>query len=246
MTIADRFPNTSLIGRVLRAPIRLLHLRRPLRILRGPMKGITWLPRSTNAGVWFGTYERPTMERIAAALERSAVFYDIGANVGAYTLLAAARGARVMAFEPVPANVAQLALHVRLNAFDQVKIFDLALSNREGHVQFSTAAGLAQGRICSRGDLNVIARELDSLVIEYRLKMPAVIKVDVEGDAGAVFEGALRTILTAKPKIFCAIHDESERNLARAFLDSLDYEIEPYGPIDPRIGMSNSWYCTPR
>ena len=47
------------------------------------------------------------------------VFYDIGANVGAYSLIAAratANRARILAFEPVPSSFLDLSRNVALNA----------------------------------------------------------------------------------------------------------------------------------
>src|SRR6266446_5011490 len=49
------------------------------------------------------------------AMEHGAILWDIGANVGCYSLYAAKRGLRVIAFEPSAANYAVLIRNIRLN-----------------------------------------------------------------------------------------------------------------------------------
>lgn len=46
--------------------------------------------------------------------------FDVGANVGVWSLLAAKRGARVHAFEPVPALVERLRRHAQLNDLEDL------------------------------------------------------------------------------------------------------------------------------
>src|SRR5690349_8415761 len=65
--------------------------------------------------VYCGLLEFEDMAFVLHVLREGDVFMDVGANVGAYTVLAAATGARVVAFEPIPAAFAHLTDNVRVN-----------------------------------------------------------------------------------------------------------------------------------
>jgi FkbM family methyltransferase len=100
------------------------------------------------------------------------VVYDIGANVGFYTLLSSrlvGEGGRVFAFEPLPRNVAFLNRHVELNSAGggggggcaaNVTVIDAAVSDREGTAVFVPDGGGAPDRahIVGTGDKNVDVR----------------------------------------------------------------------------------------
>jgi FkbM family methyltransferase len=78
-----------------------------------------------------GTWDVAISEHILAAMRDAAaarrsrtrsstgIFLDIGANIGAYTLLTAAHGHRVIAIEPVRTNIAMLNASLALAALDE-------------------------------------------------------------------------------------------------------------------------------
>jgi hypothetical protein len=66
-----------------------------------------------------GLHESEDMAFVLHLLRPGDVFYDVGANVGSYTLLAATAGARVHAFEPSPPTAARLRRNVALNALEE-------------------------------------------------------------------------------------------------------------------------------
>jgi hypothetical protein len=65
------------------------------------------------------TKEPETLEWIDG-FEKSDVLWDVGANVGLYTLYAALRGLSVLAFEPSPGNYFLLSRNIELNGFDNL------------------------------------------------------------------------------------------------------------------------------
>ena len=72
--------------------------------------------------------------------------FDVGANIGYHTLGAAATGARVYAFEPVPRLRNRLADNLRLNGLERrVVASELALSNRNGSAELYLARRLDDG-----------------------------------------------------------------------------------------------------
>ena len=110
------------------------------------------------------------------------VFYDIGANIGAYTLYAAkARSVPVVAFEPNPFSYRVLVHNLHLNAVtDQVLPLCLAAgADTEATVLSLNSIGL-----------QVLAFRLDDLAAIEGIPAPTHVKIDVDGIEAAILEGA--------------------------------------------------------
>src|ERR1700745_973314 len=80
--------NLTMIGKLLRAPLRLIPRSTVLPILQGPLRGKKWTAGSGSHGCWLGSYEYHKQRALQQELKVGNVVYDIGANVGFYTLLA--------------------------------------------------------------------------------------------------------------------------------------------------------------
>jgi FkbM family methyltransferase len=139
-----------------------------------------------------------TVRWIERYLEPGQVFYDIGANVGAYTLLAAVTvpEARVVSFEPGPANFAALCANAELNAVsERVIAVPLALGARpgSGHLDRDAATpGIAprlNGGADPEGSTAVLVDRLDDVVERFGLPSPTHVKLDVDGGESEVLAG---------------------------------------------------------
>lgn len=165
--------------------------------------------RATNA-----MHNEPgTLEWIRATVRPGDVFYDVGANFGLFALLAAHRagpGGRVVAFEPHAATVDALLANVALNGLgERIDVLSTALHSASGHQAFlyrslAAASGLSQvGATRDPHDRDVapVARELkavaaaDDLVASAAIPPADLVKIDVDGNEGAVLEG-MRGLLT--------------------------------------------------
>lgn len=119
-----------------------------VRVVRGPICGARWIPRSSVARTWLGFYEKDTARIFADLVREGAVVYDIGANVGFYTLLAsqlAGDTGRVFAFEPLPQNLDLLRRHVDLNLAKNVTVVAAAVAEAEGSALFAVGENHAGG-----------------------------------------------------------------------------------------------------
>src|SRR6476646_6054029 len=87
-------PDTTSVGKILRLPLQLIGPNRVVRVLRGPLRGKKWIVGSAVHSCWLGMYERDKMARFAESLHMGDVVFDLGANVGLYSLLTAARVVR--------------------------------------------------------------------------------------------------------------------------------------------------------
>ena len=87
-------------------------------VRQGPAAGLRFGSRNASADYASGRNEATVQEAVAGHLRPGSVFFDVGANVGFFTLLAArAVGPRghIVAVEPMPENVAALRRNLERN-----------------------------------------------------------------------------------------------------------------------------------
>jgi FkbM family methyltransferase len=145
-----------------------------------------------------------TVEWIERSIRPGDVFYDVGANVGPYSLVAAkAASARVFAFEPAAPNYHDLCRNIALNRCEErVSPFPIALWDQTSTVPFSYRALQPGVAMHSMGeDLEgaefrqpVLAYRLDDLLATFGLPVPAHAKIDVDGPELKVLQGASVTL----------------------------------------------------
>jgi FkbM family methyltransferase len=229
--------NTSLIGRLLRLPLRLIPRQTVVPILQGPLRGKKWIVGSGNHGYWLGSYELGKRALFVKTIPPGGVVYDLGANVGYYTLLSAVlagpRG-RVFAFEPLPRNLEFLRRHLSLNRIDNATVIEAAVTDRGGTVRFEEDASTSKGRIGAQGTLEVRCVALDELVARERMPRPDLLKIDIEGGELLALQGARRILTESHPVIFLSTHSGKVHKECLAFLESLGYRIVPIDrrPLD--------------
>lgn len=155
--------------------------------------------------------EPETAEWIRRSAGENTVFYDIGACVGSYSLIAAALGATVHAFEPVAVNYAQLQLNVWLNSADRVSAWPVAMVSRTGPVSIELSSPRPGAASHTVRDLPLPIRDhnhrqiqpaigvmLDRFIADFHLPQPTDIKVDVDGGEVAVLEGGRAALKGAR------------------------------------------------
>jgi FkbM family methyltransferase len=191
-------------------------------VLRGPLRGLRWIHGAHNPGCWAGVYEPAVVQALLPHLRPGAVFWDLGAHVGYFALLAARRGAEVVAVEPLPRNVHYLRQHFTLNGL-HFRLVESTASDHEGVEHLDLGPGPAFAQVAPHG-VRVSCTTLDRLVYRDRFPAPTVMKVDVEGSEARAFRGAQRVLREARPVIVLSKHtrpgDEAE-----AMLRGLGYAI---------------------
>ena len=222
----------SLIGRVLRWPLSVIPPQARIPIIQGPSKGNRWIVGSGNHGYWLGSYEHDHQIVLARSIHPGDVVYDIGANVGFYTLLASrlvGTTGRVVAFEPVPENIAFLKQHLEINQVTNVEIVKAAVSDRSGQASLKPWKSSSGWRIADDGELNVTAVCLDELVAAAQLPPPNLIKMDIEGAETLALKGGAETLATHHPEIFLATHGNPTHEACCSFLEQLNYHHTEIG-----------------
>lgn len=216
------------MGRLLRQPLRLIPDRTPMPILQGRLRGKRWIAGSHTHGCWLGSYENEKQKLFESAVNEGDVVFDIGANVGFYTMLASVLvgpSGRVHAFEPVPRNIRFLNEHLRLNRMSNVEVIEAAVSDESGETGFDDSPGSAMGFVSAAGALKVKTVAIDDLVAQGAVAPPDCMKIDVEGGEVLVLKGARSTLETYRPKIFLATHGADAHRQACELLRSMSYRI---------------------
>ncbi len=189
---------------------------------------------------FFGHYhERYEAALVAKVLDPGEVFWDVGANVGYFSLVAAARvgeTGQVLAFEPGAAALARLEENVSLNPSRKIVIYNLAVADRDGEATlyraediadssaslFAAAAGAAAGEVCRTA-------ALDSLLKGENLRPPDFIKLDVEGAELHALQGAAGLLADFRPLLLVEMEDKNlaaagaSKGAIQAFLQDFGY-----------------------
>jgi FkbM family methyltransferase len=217
----------TVLGWLLRLPLRLIPRGTVLGIRFGVNRRAKWVIGTGVYSYWLGTYELEKQVVMKRVVKPGMTVFDIGANAGFYTLffsrLVGDRG-QVWAFEPLPENGHNILRHIRLNRLQNVTLLQAAVSDRIGAVGFA-AEDNSTGAIAQRGDFITPTFSLDYLVCNQVIPAPDLIKIDVEGAEYLVLEGARLLLNQQKPMLFIALHGAEQKRRCQKALERLDYQI---------------------
>jgi FkbM family methyltransferase len=155
--------------------------------------------------------KEPETVEFIESIPKGSAFYDVGANVGSYTLIACALGLQVVAFEPSAPNFIRLRENLALNSLEAFLVPDPLWDTTEviEFVYSSRAAGSALHSIGGEGTdrERVLVHPLDWWVFHQReglekadaaLPIPEYLKIDTDGYEDKVLQGAEKTLRTVK------------------------------------------------
>jgi FkbM family methyltransferase len=189
-----------------------------------------------------GTSEPPMQRCVTSHLTEGGTFYDVGANVGFFSLLAARRvgpSGAVYAFEPVDENVRAIRTNAVLNAFGHVRVFDVAVDASTGTRElfltgWDGGASLSSHAVevfegVTRRAVRTVA--LDDLIDAHGLRPPTLVKIDVEGAELSALQGMRKTIEKCKPILVYEVDDHDPAVFAQRqqsldqFVTGLGYRV---------------------
>jgi FkbM family methyltransferase len=159
----------------------------------------------------FNSYEKADASMILNLLDPQMVFFDIGANVGWYSMSVGKHDSsiQVYSFEPIPQTFMMLEKNISLNEFSNIKVFNQGLSDKNQKLVFyfdPCESGNASSRNLkdniSAKEIISHAGKLDDFVNEHNITQLDFIKCDVEGAELLVFKGGLDSISAYQPIIF--------------------------------------------
>jgi FkbM family methyltransferase len=162
--------------------------------------------------------EKDPEDAMLAHLQPGDVVWDVGANIGWFSLLAARAvgdAGMVTAFEPSVTNASWLERNGVRNGL-QVTVVCAAVSDTSGWARFDGSTSLG-GHLSSSGRSVVPTVSLDEWAAEHG--SPAFVKIDVEGAEVAVLKGAKRLLAGDRPVILCEAHG-TQNEIASILRDS--------------------------
>jgi FkbM family methyltransferase len=156
------------------------------------------LRESLHRAVYLDLFSLELRRVVLPLLRPGELFVDAGANFGFWTLLAAQRGCRVIAIEPVPPTLARLEDNARRNGLaEAIEVVGAALSAEAGSLTLTLGGGESgqasthPARTPDAETFVVPAVTLDSLLGERPVRF---LKIDVEGHEPALLRGADRAL----------------------------------------------------
>lgn len=157
-------------------------------------------------------HELPLLERLIEEMRPGQVVYDVGANVGLYSvLLSQVVGPEgcVIAFEPDPESYLHLQENLALNGLTNVRVLPRALGQEHIVTKFLRGEGNADSSLVRPAAYKDLGHQLvevmrgDELVQDQNLPLPRLVKIDVEGYEHAVLQGLRRTLSHPVCEIVC-------------------------------------------
>jgi FkbM family methyltransferase len=183
---------------------------------------------------WGGidAFEGHTIKLLVDLLDYADTFFDIGANTGLYSLIAASDNPRrlVYAFEPVPRVFDCLRRNVELNKLHNIHINPCAITNYDGEIALyvpngaiPTDASTLKGFRESAEIISVQAKAIDSFVIQNEIPKVDLMKIDTEGTEHEVLEGAKNILIRDEPIIICEVLRGRTEDHLHSVMDGLGY-----------------------
>ncbi|HEY0257819.1 MAG TPA: FkbM family methyltransferase, partial [Candidatus Methylacidiphilales bacterium] len=171
-------------------------------------------------GLHFANWNRAEYNAFRHAMREGTVVFDVGANVGAYSILfarwAGPQG-KIFAFEPAPESFLGLTRHIRLNGFEGL-VFpqQKAISDSPGTLEFLADRFYGTNRVLDKHEarpqgavIQVEALTIDEFCSQNNLH-PDFIKIDIEGYELAALRGARNTLRECRGKLalFIEMHPD--------------------------------------
>lgn len=163
--------------------------------------------------VYVGLDEFSEMSFLLHFLRSTDLFIDVGANVGAWTILASgAAGCHTIAFEPTREAFENLKANLNLNGIGElVECHPAALGGKRGKVKFTKKLDTLNHVVVSpqMSDVELTEVEVTTLDMELTQREPTLIKIDVEGYELSVISGGEETL--GKPSLQAIIIEINEK-----------------------------------
>lgn len=160
---------------------------------------------------YFGYYEKDEVEFVRRYLDKSSVFFDVGANSGIYSLVASKICSKVFSFEPDGINRRRLNKNILLNRINNIKVFPYAVSDKSGisrmYIKKTNRGMNSLLKLEPDSRYTTVKKQtLDQIVENLKSKKISLIKMDIEGSEFNAIKGANKTITKFRPAFLIEIN----------------------------------------
>lgn len=177
-----------------------------------------------------GSFEDVELRLCLSNLATDSVFFDVGANVGLYSIAVARQfpAARIHAFEPVASTASAFRQNLAKNELnsENITLNELALSDAPGEA-YITSEFHSSNYITtsdSKYDKTLIrCTTLDDYVRDRNVDRLDFVKIDVEGHELRVIKGAEETLTRLRPKVLAELNKSEFRFYDRKVTDDSEF-----------------------
>ena len=200
-----------------------------------PPRGVVRLRANETIGwAWlvYGSFERAELAFAGESAKQGGWVFDVGGNVGVFSVAVAqqvASDARVVAFEPLPGNVARLRENLERCGLGNVDIAEVAAASAPGETDFlATDDSAYSGLVASVGEgrkghvVRVPLATIDSIWESRGSPRVCFMKLDIEGGELEALRGATRLLERCRPVLMVEA-------ATPAHVTSLEQLLAPYG-----------------
>lgn len=209
--------------------------------------------------IYVGLMEYEDMSFLLHYLQEDDLFYDVGANVGVYSVLASkVKKATTVCFEPLPETYEKLLDNLTINRLDNVISYNIGLSFEKSKLYFTKDKD-TMNRVSIENTKNTEEVDVDTLDnMSEKHGIPKVIKVDVEGFEFNVLKGAKNILQSEELEvIILELNGSGEKfgfndDEIHQSLMELGFEACTYNPFERKIirletyGTHNTIYIKSR
>jgi FkbM family methyltransferase len=202
-------------------------------------KGMT----GATGNIYTGLHDFNDMGFLLHFLNDNDLFFDIGANVGSYSILASGvKKAVSISFEPVPSTFKHLQKNITINNLEtKVSALNIGVGAEKSNLFFTSSFDTVNHVIQSVQDTNkenfieVNVMDFDTLAVENG--MPILVKIDVEGFETPVLNGMTKSLQSEKLKAIIIElngsgyrYDFDESLIHKKLIDNnfLPYQYNPF------------------
>jgi FkbM family methyltransferase len=212
------------------------------QVQKGPGQGL-WLKLHPRTGRVYcdGDVEPELQQVLAGYLMPGMVFYDLGANLGFFSLLAARAvgpSGEIFAVEADPEMAGRLTEHLTKNQVENARVIASAVWSWNGSVQFSRADSSLSpehgtGKVVSPAEHAQNTLAIPCITLDEFIETappPDFIKCDVEDAELKVFAGAQKVLSQHRPLVACEVHSDQIRTQLTGLFSRLDYSLSWFTP----------------
>lgn len=169
--------------------------------------------------------------------ENDEIFWDVGANIGIYSLYASLKDIRVLSFEPSSGNYYLLNKNIEINRMSNtIKALNIALSDTSeldelhmtttklgsAHNSFGEAIGWHGKSYTPSFKQAVVGFSIDEFIEKFNPPFPNHLKIDVDGIESKILEGAQKTLSNQRLKSLLIELDSSRKDYCSSVINFLE------------------------
>ncbi len=193
-----------------------------------------WIPQRI---YFLKEYEEKELRFIENFLQEGDVFFDIGANIGLFSLVASevvGVTGKVVAFEPFSENFQKLKKHIAINQATNIVAEQMAVSDELDSISlFLNEKDRNSGMVSRYASEYTLKEDVASISIDQYLQehelAPRLIKIDIEGGELLALKGMEKTLQTVRPTLLIEINTDAvfsaiDVDPSTEYLKSFGYE----------------------